>query len=618
MIGDPALHLWTATPTNFNFFHPTTISLGTTMYEFNIIDENGTAVEGARVTLLMGNDIIFTTALTDENGQVTLSWDEVVAGTISLTVIKRNYRPFEDTIEISTAAGSAVAVRPEEIYVNSGEEIDLSINLHNYGRDTANDVKVELNSTSEHITIINDIINIGNIEPSHDASFSSQVYIHGTAFHMEEMDLILTITDANDHMWINSVPLNVMGPYLVVSDYSGDIFPGSNTNMVLNMVNQGSKKVDDYMLKILPFENIVSVQSSSATINVLLVDENIYLDDFELSFSEDIINGTVLPLELILTSSDGYTRSHIVNVTIGEVRETDPLGPDAYGYYIYDSGDTDYDEAPVYDWIEIAEGLGSQVSITDAGNGNSGYTSSTDDRTLPFTFNFYGVEYNKIQINTNGWISFGNFEMNAFRNYPIPGAGGPSPMIAAFWDDLRTGSGGYVYYYESPDFVVIQWDDMRICGILGGGWYPDQCTSSIRNTFQMILYPSNEIKIQYQDFNNDSNGYYSGTPSHGCYSTIGIENHLGDIGLQYTFNNTYPEAAATLQDGSALFITNSTGSDFIQGDLNDDGIVNILDVVLLVNIVLGNEDFNPAGDMNTDGLINVLDVVILVNAILNL
>jgi len=60
---------------------------------------------------------------------------------------------------------------------------------------------------------------------------------------------------------------------------------------------------------------------------------------------------------LILTSSDGYTRSHTVNVTVGEVRETDPLGPDTYGYYIYDSGDTEYDEAPVYDWIEIAEGL---------------------------------------------------------------------------------------------------------------------------------------------------------------------------------------------------------------------------------------------------------------------
>jgi len=57
-LGDPALHLWTATPTNVNFFHPTTISLGTNTYEVIIIDENGTAVEGARVTLLMGNDII--------------------------------------------------------------------------------------------------------------------------------------------------------------------------------------------------------------------------------------------------------------------------------------------------------------------------------------------------------------------------------------------------------------------------------------------------------------------------------------------------------------------------------------------------------------------------------
>jgi len=212
--------------------------------------------------------------------------------------------------------------------------------------------------------------------------------------------------------------------------------------------------------------------------------------------------------------------------------------------------------------------------------------------------------------------------MNAFRNYPIPGAGGPSPMVAAFWDDLMTGSSGYVYYYASDENVVIQWDNMRTCGDLYGGWYDvSYCTGNgSRQTFQIILYPSNEIKVQYQDFNNNSDGNYpnGGAPTHGCYSTIGIENHLGDIGLQYTFNNTYPEAAATLQDGSALFITNSTGSDFIQGDLNDDGIVNILDVVLLVNIVLGSEDFNPAGDMNTDGLINVLDVVILVNAILNL
>jgi len=618
LIGDPALHLWTATPTNFDFTHESTISLGTTMQEFTIIDENGTAVENARVTLLMGDDIIFTTALTDENGEATLSWDAVEAGTISVTVIKRNYRPYEGTIEISTAVGAAVAVKPEDIYVNSGEEMEININLHNYGRNTAKDVKVELSSVSERIILIDNIINIGNVEPDHDASFRSKIYIHGTAFHMETMNLILTITDADENIWINSVPLNVIGPFLVVSDYNGDLFPGSNTNMVLNMVNQGSKKVDDYMLEFLPYENKISVLSSSAIINELFVDENIYLDDFELGFSEDIINGTVLPLELVLTSSDGYTRSQIVNVTVGEVRETDPLGPDSYGYYIYDSGDTEYDEAPVYDWIEIADGLGDQVSISDAGNGNSSYTASTDDRTLPFPFTFYGVEYETIQINTNGWISFGDFEMNAFRNYPIPGAGGPSPMVAAFWDDLMTGSSGYVYYYASDEYVVIQWDNMRTCGDLTGGWYASNCSGGPRQTFEMILYRSNEIKIQYQDFNNASDGNYpnGGTPSHGCYSTIGIESHLGDIGLQYTFNNSYPEAASTLQDGSALFITNSTGSDFILGDYNGDGVLDVLDVVSLVNGVLSG-GYSEPGDMNQDGVLDVLDIVTLVNAILS-
>ncbi len=52
------------------------------------------------------------------------------------------------------------------------------------------------------------------------------------------------------------------------------------------------------------------------------------------------------------------------------------------------------------------------------------------------------------------------------------------------------------------------------------------------------------------------------------------------------------------------------------GDLNDDGLLNILDVVILVNIVLGYGDPLPSGDLNGDGVLNVLDVVVLVNIIL--
>ena len=52
------------------------------------------------------------------------------------------------------------------------------------------------------------------------------------------------------------------------------------------------------------------------------------------------------------------------------------------------------------------------------------------------------------------------------------------------------------------------------------------------------------------------------------------------------------------------------------GDLNNDGINNVLDVVSLVNCVLGNGCDVCLGDMNQDGILNVLDVVLLVNTIL--
>ena len=54
----------------------------------------------------------------------------------------------------------------------------------------------------------------------------------------------------------------------------------------------------------------------------------------------------------------------------------------------------------------------------------------------------------------------------------------------------------------------------------------------------------------------------------------------------------------------------------LSGDLNGDGTINVLDIVVLVNIVLGGSEPDNAGDLNADGIINVLDVVILVNIIL--
>ena len=64
-----------------------------------------------------------------------------------------------------------------------------------------------------------------------------------------------------------------------------------------------------------------------------------------------------------------------------------------------------------------------------------------------------------------------------------------------------------------------------------------------------------------------------------------------------------------------------TESQCILGDLNTDGINNVLDIVLLVNCILESTcletEYSCASDLNEDGGYNVLDVVLLVNSILD-
>ena len=52
------------------------------------------------------------------------------------------------------------------------------------------------------------------------------------------------------------------------------------------------------------------------------------------------------------------------------------------------------------------------------------------------------------------------------------------------------------------------------------------------------------------------------------------------------------------------------------GDVNEDTLVNIQDVILVINLILDGE-FNSLADINSDNIINVLDVIQLVNIILN-
>ena len=92
---------------------------------------------------------------------------------------------------------------------------------------------------------------------------------------------------------------------------------------------------------------------------------------------------------------------------------------------------------------------------------------------------------------------------------------------------------------------------------------------------------------------------------------ISFSDNLGVVLL--TNSNNYD---AMIQIENAIFDFAEETDFTVIGDINNDGIINILDIVQVINLVLVNE-YEESSDLNEDGIINVLDIVQLVNMILN-
>ena len=84
----------------------------------------------------------------------------------------------------------------------------------------------------------------------------------------------------------------------------------------------------------------------------------------------------------------------------------------------------------------------------------------------------------------------------------------------------------------------------------------------------------------------------------------------------FIINNTN-----AINDFDIIPITLNTQSSFLLGDLNQDGILDVIDVVAIVSIIMGNADPSSLdqllADLNEDGVMNVQDIILLVGIILS-
>ena len=641
LMGDSPLQMWTAMPQRMTVTAPPMISIGTNTLNVQITHLlGGTPVEGAKVTIRKGTNEIFESSFSDANGMVVLPINTLLPGSIAITVVKKNYIPHQSTILLSNPQKNInisqlpIIISDDNLgessgngngQINPGERIECMVLLQNYGIEAVDQVSAKLTTTNNAVSIPVDSLFYGDIATGINNASGGYFIFEIPTGVTDGLDigLHLEISDTSGNLWQNNIDLAVAGNALdiigmVVEVVGGHLDPGEISDLQIAIQNSGQINIPNVTGTLASPISGIELSDNEGSWGTILVGSIVAnsFDKFTISADENIIPGTLVNLTLQLVSDNGYVINTIVPLTIGTQEINDPMGPDDHGYYIYDSGDQLYSNAPYFDWIEINPNLGgsgTNTGIYDSGNNMDDVITLT----LPFDFRMYGINYRNISICSNGWVAMGPTETASFRNYPIPGAAGPSPMIAAFWDDLKTSSSGKVYTWHDEDRqqFIIEWSGLKT-------YYNNDI-----ETFQVILRNpqyyftptgDGEIVIQYLEFNNTSQTTTSAT-NHGNYSTIGIEDHTGTVGLQCTFANQWDPAAMPLQDSTAILITTKGSIVRLRGDINDDNQLDIFDVLGLIDYILaGNpSSINPyLADVNDDGVVNILDMIAVVQTVM--
>ncbi len=585
LMGDPTVEVFTQIPDIFNLNCADSLALGSNLLDVEVTDSFGAGVENATVTLFsFGQNIIVGTGFTDSEGKATINISGGMLNELTVTVSKHNYKPLQKVVSIDSN-GSLVYLSKMIIddgtngsygngdsFATAGETIALNLEIKNTTAAAIPSTTALLSADDPYITILNSESSFGAINSNatlwSNSVFTFSIVNNLPAQHSVRFTLELTTADRNVYTIVfhtviyNALP--IVHSYIVTAGGNNFLDPGETGLLSLTIKNNSIAPVFDLYGELSSLNDLLTVSDSTSYVGSILGNSlGNTLEGFTVFARPLLIPGMQMPLRLHLYNEWGFDQYTEFNIQIGQVNSHTPLGPDAYGYFIYDQTDTAYPDCPVYNWIEINPSLGGAgtkiTAFSDPGSSNDEGDQTgavtLQQINLPFTFPFYGIDYNQITVCVNGFIVMGVTENGEFRNYHLPGGYGPSPMLAPFWDDLclLSDAGIYQYYDSQNHYLIIEYYKMR------NGYNRSSLETFEVIFYDPVFYPTSMgqgmVKFQYQDFNNVDIGQGGYPPTHGNFSTIGIKDHTNTVGLEYSFNNQYANAAAPITNSSALLIT---------------------------------------------------------------
>ncbi|MBZ0264245.1 T9SS type A sorting domain-containing protein [bacterium] len=578
LMGDPSLWLYTDLPHEMEVEAPGTINYGNVEYTVSVV-ENGSPVADAWVTFYWttiqnGGEPRNVTAKTSANGEATLyipfesSENPPFSGT--LTVTAQNFIPFQQDVQI-TRAPLGVTISDISFQDNgqngtqgdgdgipdAGETIGVSFNVTGAGFQMINGLQVTGNSDDPWVENVNGAIIFGNVNVNETVEGNGIMLLQIAPEVQDDWRLPLHLNFSSQQGLFNSdISIVANAPsYVQARTNPNFIAAGRLSRVQVEFLNIGKQDAGNVTVTIESLDPKLSIQTDNAFYPELPIGEPVLGTNFEVTPIAGITSGSSIPVVAYFSSEEGHIDTTHFQFIVGQRFETDPSGPDSYGYFAFEDIDQNVEFAPTFDWLEINPDAdendydGIRLDIDDP-------DEDLDDALtidLPFPVRFYGEVFNQIAVNSNGYIAMGGdqADMLAGRNWHIPSPLGPSYMIAPYWDERLVGpdsSGIYVYHDAENHRFIVEWYAVPDIHFINP------------NTFQIIIYDhvgehttwtgDNEFLFQYNQVDHSAGATWD-VP----FATVGIENGNQTDGVEISYWLSAAPGASEINAGRAIFWT---------------------------------------------------------------
>ena len=663
LFGDPSVHLRTDEPASLNASYSNSIVLGTSSLDISYTGSEVTAAfsqNGELLAYAYGND-----------GNVSIDFSNINLQPGEYDLVLTGYNAFteQETINVISPEGAYLIYNDYQIvgdsnlndFIEFGDDISMDIIVDNVGVDNTNAVNVTVTSIDEYITLTNGSSQIAYAIANETATTETPITFSVAESIPDGYMIHFSAQFYNDQgSWEDDFIIEAHAPVFVASnpqiidtDGNGTWDAGESATIIVNCANEGSADFNWYPgATISTNSEYVSINSDmNANTWYAIFAGTSYDAEFMVEADSDTPDGTIVSFTVTWGNSsitdcendcvanDEFTFS----TTIGVPLSDDASIPEYLTVVETDNGImVEWDQPNVYDCVAEApysdDCYGYVISIdpyccTTAWDtlceneysecdGNTGDDGGGDDCICGEIWDpVCGVDGN-----TYPNPCFAECE-NVGIDYAGECEGDTNNCSAGYVEDC-SGDGDCCYEAWIGDGVGDCEDQAYGCDLTCYDNDGGDCSGEVISNDNELTYEQRERRAEHLPIMVSLNNQQSREEILG-YNIFKDGSHIAyventfHVDEDYLAGTTYCYSVSALYEESQSYQTAEVcvateGTPFAQGDVNTDEQINVLDIVMLVNMILGSETPNyQLGDLNDDGSLNVLDVILIINLILD-